>query len=421
MKREFKNLDLNLYSKKLDNGLSIYVIPKNNINNIYATFTTNYGSVDTKFKFNDEEIISPDGVAHFLEHKMFEQKDGIDPFAIFDQNGAQANAATSNYRTTYLFAGPNNFEDNLNTLLNYVQEPYFTDENVEKEKGIIVQEIKMGEDQSERVGYTKSLANAFINHPIKTKVIGSIESVNSITKEDLYKCYNAFYHPSNMILVITGNVDYKQVFKIVEENQKNKSFEKNKLEKIKYDEPDKVAIKKEIVSANVTIPKLYYSYKLNIEKIPLEKRFIIKYISIFIESLFGATSSFQEEIEKEKIVDTNLDFIISKTDKHLLLTFIADTKKPAKLIKMIKKYMEFNVTLDEFNNKKKLMLSDNIYMSDSIYSINNKVTNDVLEYGDVITDIYEENKNLKYEVMNNLIKQLNFKNTCEVILKNVEK
>ena len=101
--REFKNIDLKLYEKKLNNGLSVYVVPKTNVNNIYVTYTTNYGSVDTKFILNGEEIVSPDGIAHFLEHKMFEQKDGVDPFKIFDQNGAVANAATSNYKTTYLF------------------------------------------------------------------------------------------------------------------------------------------------------------------------------------------------------------------------------------------------------------------------------------------------------------------------------
>ena len=415
--RKFKNLDLELYEKKLENGLRIYVVPKPNVNNIYVTYTTNYGSVDTKFILDGEEITTPDGIAHFLEHKMFEQKDGIDPFKIFDQNGAQANAATSNYKTTYLFSGPSNFEENLNTLLDFVSDPYFTDENVEKEKGIIIQEIKMGEDQQGRVGYMRTLHNSFVNHPIKTKVIGSVESVSNTTKEDLYKCYDAFYNPSNMFLVITGNVNPKEVFKIVEENQNKKNYKIHKTEKATYDEPDKVAIKKEIINMNVTIPRVYFSYKINIENINLDRRIITKYLSIYLDAVYGSVSNFEEEIESEKIVADGIDFMISKTDKHLLLTFIAETKKIGKLVKTIKKYMGSTISIDEFNRKKKVILASNIFMSDNIYHINNKITNDILECNDVITDIYEENETLKYDTMIDIINKIDFKNTCEVIIK----
>ena len=417
MKKKFNNLDLTLYEEKLDNGLSVYVVPKKNVNNIYATFTTDYGSVHTKFKLNGETVTTPDGIAHFLEHKVFETENGIDPFQVFDRNGAQANAATSNYKTTYLFAGPSDFEENLTTLLNFVQEPYFTDANVEKEKGIIIQEIKMGEDQVERVGLNKTLNNAFVNDPIRVKVIGSEKSVRSITKEDLYKCYRAFYHPSNMFLVVTGNVDPDKVFKIVKENQKKKEFKLEKVQKIFYEEPDRVSKDREIINMNVTIPKVYFSYKINIEDIKLEKRFIIKYLTIYLDALFGSTSDFEEEIEKEKICDNGVGLMINKTDKHLLITFMTETKKVSKFIKTLKKYMGLDITGEEFNRKKKVLLSSNIFMSDNIYHINNKITNDILENGEVITDIYEENKSLKYETMIDLISKLNFKNTCEVIIK----
>ena len=417
MKRKFNNLDLTLYEEKLKNGLTIYVVPKDNVNNIYATFTTNYGSVHTKFKLNGKLITSPDGIAHFLEHKMFETANGIDPFEIFDRNGATANAATSNYKTSYLFSGPSDFEENLTTLLDFVQEPYFTDENVEKEKGIIVQEIKMGEDQLERVGLNTTLHNAFVNDPIRVKVIGSEESVNSITKEDLYSCYKAFYHPSNMFLVVTGNINPDDVFKIVKDNQKKKEFNLEKVEKIYYDEPDKVFKEKDVISMNVTIPKVYFSYKINIENINLEKRFIIKYLTIYLDALFGSTSNFEEELEREKMCDEGIGLMINKTDKHLLITFMTETKKTVKFTKLLNKYMGQSITQDEFNRKKKVILSSNIFMSDNIYHINNKITNDILDNGEVITDLYEETKSLKYETMVDIISQLNFKNTCEVIIK----
>ena len=142
-KIDIKNLDLNLFYEKLDNGLEVYVIPKENCNNVYATFSTKYGSNIIEFvPIGEKKMIKvPLGIAHFLEHKLFEQKDGIDPFTFYSERGADANANTNQKKTTYLFSGSNFILENLNYLLDYVQEPYFTDKNVEKEKGIITQEI----------------------------------------------------------------------------------------------------------------------------------------------------------------------------------------------------------------------------------------------------------------------------------------
>lgn len=421
MEKIFHNLDLTLYEETLDNGLKIYIVPKDNCNNIYATFTTKYGSVDTKFLQNGKEIISPNGIAHFLEHKMFEQKNGKDPFEIFDKNGANSNAATSNYKTTYLFSGPTNFEENITTLLDFVQDPYFTDENVEKEKGIIKEEIKMCDDSIERVGYNKTLFNSFVNEPIRIPVIGNIESINSITKEDLYTCYKSFYHPSNMFLVITGNVNPKKTISIIKKNQSKKQFEKIETKKIDYKEPKKVYLKKEIKQMNISIPRVYYSYKLNIKDINLKRYKIMHYLSIYFDSLFGSVSDFEEEILNEKITNDGVEFFISKTNNYLLVTFVAETKKPQKLIKKIKKYIGSNITIDDFNRKKKIMLSSNIFMSDNIFSINNKITNDVLETGEVITDIYKEIEDLNFDKLNNLIDNLSFKNTCEVLIKPIKR
>ena len=147
-KSSLEKLDLELYEETLDNGLRVFIVPKENVNGIYATFSTKFGSIETEFVPNNKKkmIKVPLGVAHFLEHKMFEQKDNVDPFTIYSERVCDSNANTSNNKTTYLFSGANSFAENINYLLNYVQEPYFTDENVEKEKGIIEQEIRMYDD-----------------------------------------------------------------------------------------------------------------------------------------------------------------------------------------------------------------------------------------------------------------------------------
>ena len=245
--REIVKTDLEVFSEKLDNGLKVYIVPKSDSNNVYVTFTTNYGAYQSEFipYDNDEMIKVPEGVAHFLEHKLFATEDGTDPFTFFGKSGASSNASTSTYKTTYLFEGMNDFERNLNYLLDFVQEPYFTDENVEEEKGIIIQELKMYQDNPFRMGYEKSLKNTFKTSPIRVPVGGSVSSVSAITKEDLYTCYNTFYHPSNMILVITGSVNPEKTLEIVKNNQEHKKFnaEKEIITK-KYDEPDQVFKKK---------------------------------------------------------------------------------------------------------------------------------------------------------------------------------
>ena len=229
-KSKLEKLDLSLYTEELDNGLRVFIVPKTDVNGIYATLSTKFGSVYKEFvPLNEKKMVSvPLGVAHFLEHKMFEQKNNIDPFTFYSERGSDANANTSNYKTTYLFSGPNFFDENINYLLDYVQDPYFTDENVEKEKGIIEQEIKMYEDDPYFKMYDGIIYNTFIKHPIKYPIAGTVEDVRKITKEDLYTCYNTFYHPSNMFLVITGNVDPKEAMEVIKINQEKKKFDSKK-------------------------------------------------------------------------------------------------------------------------------------------------------------------------------------------------
>ena len=168
---------------------------------------------------------------------------------------------------------------------------------------------------------------------------------------------------------------------------------------------------------NVTIPKVYFSYKINIENSNLSNRYMMKYLSIYLDSLYGSVSDFSEEIEKEKISNDGVDFFLSKTDTHILITFVAETKKANAFIKMIEKYMGLKISIDDFHRKKKIMLSSNIYMSENIYKMNNYVTANILDYDEVITDVYEENENLSYNELTNFVKNIDFTNKTTVIIK----
>jgi len=419
-KINIEKVKLDLYTETLDNGLEIYIIPKNNCNNIYATFSTKYGSNQDEFvPINSKKMKKfPLGIAHFLEHKMFEQIDGTDPFEFYSERGADANANTSNYKTTYLFSGPEFFKENINYLIDYVQSPYFTDQNVEKEKGIIIQEIKMYQDDPYTVLYEQAIYNSFIKHPIKIPVIGTIESIKKITKDDLYECYNTFYNPSNMFVVVTGNVDPLEVIEIIKENQKEKEFKKSdKIKLKKYDEPDNVEKEREIIKMDITTPKLALNYKINYEKLGLNLRDALSYLSIIFDINIGTTSLINEKLRNENIITSNIEFTFLYTDKHILVTVIGETDNIEALSSKLEHQVNnLEITEEEFKRKKNNIASSYIFMSDNIFSMNEKVMNNIIKYNKVNIDDVTYTKELDFDKANSIIKELDLSNKSVLII-----
>mgnify|MGYP004576682115 CR=1 FL=1 len=411
-KTTINNLDLELFYEKLNNGLEIYIVPKNNSNNTYVTFTTKYGSNNNNFKIGDKLYNMPAGIAHFLEHKMFEQENGVDPFTLFSDNGADANAFTNYNQTTYLFSSPSNFEENMRVLLDFIGKPYFTDKNVEKEKGIIIQELKMYEDNQFRKGFSKIVENAFKNHPVKMQVGGTIESVKKITKEDLYKCYETFYNPSNMFIVITGNVNPDKAIEIIKKN----IVEMKKIEftNIVPDEPDEVSKKEEIIKMNVTIPKVYYGVKINIGNYNM--KIFKQYLSLYFDSIFDATSEFSKKMKEKEIIDEDINYYFINTEKHLLVVFGAETKFEKELIKEVMKNLSIIPDKETFERKKKIFISSIIYSSDSIFRVNNMITNSIINNGYFNTDLFNQIKSLNYEEMVDIINNISFDNDLYVLV-----
>lgn len=416
-------LDLNLYHEKLDNGLNIYLIPNNKVNNIYATYTTKYGSYDSEFIPIDEEkyIKVPDGIAHFLEHKMFEQEDGIDPFTFFSKNGAEVNAYTSFFGTTYLFSGGDKFIENLKYMLKYVETPYFTDENVEKEKDIILQELKMHKDNPYRAGEIKIIENSFVENPIRIPVIGTEESIKSITKEDLYTCYSTFYNPSNMLLVITGNFDPIKTIKEIKSVENKRSVKSSsKIISKEYFEPDSVFKEKDVLHLSVGIPKVFIGIKVNIEELlrKYDKNTLLRYLNIYMNIKFGDVSELQEKLVNDEIINTDIGIDKVYTDKHILYIIYADTSKEESFINAILNTLEdINFDENDFVRKKKNFLASSIAMSDNIYNLNEKIINEYLLNKNITTDCYDIYNKLNYQELVNIIKLLDFSNTSKLIIK----
>ena len=242
-----------------ESGLSIYVFPKK-LTSTYALFATKYGSIDNAFVENGTEITVPDGIAHFLEHKLFENEDGSDSFSRFSALGADANAYTSYQRTAYLFSCTENFEESLEELLRFVTTPHFTEASVKKEQGIIAEEIRMYEDSPWDRCQRLLLCALYHHHPVKKNICGSIKSIGEITPELLYRCHRAFYHPSNMALIVCGDVNAKQVTSIVDRVLPKKE-KPHTLERILPKEPPTVAKKRMDCRMQVSKPLFYIGVK----------------------------------------------------------------------------------------------------------------------------------------------------------------
>ena len=220
---ENKNIKEKCYMEKLENGLQVIIIPKKEIQKKYIIWATKFGSIDNTFidSTTGEKVVIPDGVAHFLEHKMFEQKNGVDSLYVLMALGLDANAYTTNDHTAYLFECTDHFYEGLDELMDYVQNPYFTDQNVEKEKGIIGQEIGMYDDDPGWQLYINAMDCLYEKNPIKVDTAGTVETISGINPEMLYKCYNTFYHPSNMVLTVVGDFEPEAILAEIKKRLKD--------------------------------------------------------------------------------------------------------------------------------------------------------------------------------------------------------
>ncbi|WP_102271395.1 EF-P 5-aminopentanol modification-associated protein YfmH [Cytobacillus massiliigabonensis] len=338
----FDQLQEELYYEKLNNGLDVYILPKQGFNKTYATFTTKYGSIDNHFLPPGKEdfVKVPDGIAHFLEHKLFEKEDG-DVFQQFSKQGASANAFTSFTRTAYLFSSTSNVEKNLETLIDFVQAPYFTEKTVEKEKGIIGQEITMYDDNPDWRLYFGLIQNMYKNHPVKIDIAGTIESISHITKDMLYECYETFYHPSNMLLFIVGPVDQEQIMKMVKDNQARKEY--NELPAIKRqfeEEPLAVAEKKQVLEMNVQTPKCLVGIKArNVKQSGKEMLKKELSLNVMLDILFGKSSEHYSSLYNEGLIDETFSFDYTEENGFGFAMIGGDTSNPDQLADAIKKIL----------------------------------------------------------------------------------
>ncbi len=345
----FDQLKEELYHESLPNGLQVYILPKPGFNKTYATFTTKYGSIDNRFTpfGQDESFQVPDGIAHFLEHKLFEKEDG-DVFQQFSRQGASANAFTSFTRTAYLFSSTSNVEMNLETLIDFVQDPYFTEKTVEKEKGIIGQEITMYEDNADWRLYFGLIQNMYKNHPVSIDIAGTIDSISNITDRLLYTCYETFYHPSNMLLFVVGPIEPEKIMEQIKSNQAKKDYQpQQEIERFFDEEPDEVANKLQVLKMAVQSSKCLVGLKVrNPGKSGEELLRNELSTNVLLDMLFGKSSPNYDKLYNRGLIDETFAFDYTEEFEFGFGLVGGDTQSPDQLANELKQMLiNYNETL----------------------------------------------------------------------------
>ena len=404
------------YIEDLDNGLKVIIVPKKESTKKFVIWGTKFGSIDNKFILPEtgEEVTVPDGVAHFLEHKMFEQPNGTNSIDTMMALGLDANAYTTNDHTAYLFecSEDENFYKGLDELMDYVQSPYYTNENVEKEKGIIGQEIMMYDDDPGFQLYLNTLKCLYSKCPIRIDIAGSIDSIAPINPDILYKCYNTFYNPSNMVLVVCGNFEPQN---ILEEIKKRLKPSKNigEIHRIYEEEPKEINEKHMEKSMSVSMPIFMIGIKDKIVN-PSERVRRHMAIEVILNLLIGKSSNLYKKLYEEQILlgEADSEYEFSNQYAHILISGQSNNPQLVQdmLITEIEKLKNNGFVIEDFERMKRKIYGEfvtefndvasisRMFLADTVKQINSfdyvdEYDNITMEYAkELLNEVFVEDK-----------------------------
>lgn len=377
----YKQLNESVFQETMENGLKVFLLSKPEMAKTFGIFTTNYGSIDQTFTplGKDKEVTVPEGIAHFLEHKLFEKEDR-DVFQDFTKLGASANAFTSFTKTAYLFSATSHIEKNVETLLNFVQDPYFSEQSVEKEKGIIAQEIRMYEDQPDWRSFFGTIQSLYHDHPVKVDIAGTVDSIEKITKDDLYTCYETFYHPSNMVLFVAGNIEPEAMMKQIRDNQAQKEFpDAPEINRSYPDEPVSVAQKEHAITMPVTTAKAMIGVKEKVAHLSGKELLRAELLSdMILDYYFARSGPFYEELYKNDLVDDSFSYE-TELDRQFGFTVLGgDTRHPDQMTKRVKEMLhqlkQQSISEEDFTRMKRKKIGQFMRALNSLEFIANQFT-----------------------------------------------
>lgn len=415
MKRKFDKLNNYVYEEVLDNGLMIYICNVKR-KNIYTEMTVLYGSRDICFKKDGDEFINTyPGVAHLLEHLMYKADGEFDPSRIYEENGAANNAFTNKKTTSYYFCGSTNFESNLDTLLRMVSALNVSIEDVEQEKNVIRQELLKDVDNPKYIAYKKCMENTILNDSIRYDNGGEINDLSKISLDMVQKCFDYFYRPSNMFLVVCGDVNPEKVIKQVKEFYNDKSFSSFEVTLKKYDEPVYVLKEKEIAHGDVSNKSIVINYKL--KKPKLDKFKMRIYFKALLVLKFGPLSQIYDSNLRDSNYVSNIEYGVFYTDDYAFLSFnVVVWDKADEVISLIDDTLKNSSLNEEYTDVyKKLMIKDLILDFESPGDVASLIQNNILAYGDIHYDIYNEIKDLDVLDFKKFVSTLDFSNRSFVI------
>ena len=337
--KENKSIGEKYYFLKHKSGLDVYVFPKE-LGTAYAAFATKFGSVDNHFTCDGKDVVLPDGVAHFLEHKMFENSDGRDTFELYAKTGASANAYTSNNRTVYLFSAADNVYESLEILLGFVTDPYFTDETVAKEQGIIGQEIRMYDDNPDWQLYFGVLEGLYESNPVKIDIAGTTETIAEITPEILFDAYNTFYNLDNMVLVVSGNIDKEEIEKVCD---KMLTYKKAPVTERIYPE-EKKGVNKEFVTRKMAVSMPMFTVGIKDNDCPVTGEKLGKKraeYGILLDLIFSKSAPFYTRLMDEGLIDSGFSYSYEGHETFGYVEIGGCSEEPRRVYEEIKKEIEY--------------------------------------------------------------------------------
>ncbi len=399
-------------------GLKIFVMPKPDYSGAYAMFGTKYGSVDTCFKLENEENFTkvPEGIAHFLEHKLFESEE-LDAFTRFEKTGANANAFTSFDRTCYLFQCSDNFKKSLEILLDFVTAPYFTEETVQKEQGIIGQEIRMYQDDPDWQVLFTLLGGIYHNNPVKIDIAGTIESISKITSDLLYGCYNTFYNLSNMTLAVVGNVDIETVINVADKVLKIQK--EVKFEQVIPNEPEQVVQSVIERKMGVDIPKFALGFKENHSALVRSVKEIVC-TGIALDIIAGKVSPLYAQMLSDGIINSSFGNEYFCGRGFAVPLFIGESKNPEKvkekITERIEQIKETGVSDEDFEISKKRLYASELRSFNEIDDLANNIVDCYMNGYDLFAS-FEAYKEITKDDVLTVIKNMNKDNSCLSIIK----
>lgn len=387
--KEIKNELLNERYYEIDHksGLKIFVYPKESYSSSYAIFGTKYGSTDNCFRVSEggKYTVVPEGIAHFLEHKLFESEER-DAFTRYAETGASANAYTSFDKTCYLFSCSNGFSDSLEILLDFVTSPYFTPETVQKEQGIIGQEIKMTNDEPGWASLFTLLKAMYKNHPVSIDIAGTVQSINEITSDLLYECYNAFYNLNNMALAVAGNVTVDDVLAVADKILK--PADEMKIERKFEAEPKEVVSRYAEKHLNVARPLFAIGYKENVGSTRRTLKQSME-SEIMLDIIAGRTSCLYEQMMDKGLINTSFNAEYFEGQGYGAHIFSGESENPEEVRKCIdeeiSRLQTEGIDSDEFDRMKKKHYGEFIMDFDDVDSVANYLISDYFN-GDGLFD-----------------------------------